>query len=553
MNQCDKELFNFYGRQGIIEKVVIASGKKDSPNAIIIAPTGSGKTTFLKSIAYKSEKGEIKSFPPKSIVMHYYDAGQKPVTLLNELIRKENPPKAILLDDFSNYVAEDTGFITFIKRANANGISIITTSTPQAYKDFHEKKLFTPITLPKLQATETNDIVANHINDYKNYHNVDIPQELIAHITRNASIYLRGKVSPQRELNLLDAACSSAKNNNEPKLRLEDIHNAVNILANRTNNNIITSNNAFEEIVGQTEAKQIITDRLNAAALGLYDERRPRNIFMFVGPSGVGKTMLAEKIPEYLGKDPHEDLLELAMEEYTQPHEASRLIGAPPGYIGYDEGGILTNFIMKHPDGIIIFNEIEKAHPEVTQTLLSILDTGYVNDSQGNRINSTGTTIIFTSNEGYNNPQANKTIGFNQQKPNHQEQTNYIKNQLINKLGAPFIGRMDETILFTQLTPEETKQALLKNANRLLTNYSEKFNVTINELINPTQLNKTIQQLIEENKTTQTGIRGLWRSLEGKLNKHIRTHLLKELTNQQPNKPNHNQQEKPTQNNIQKA
>ena len=154
-----------------------------------------------------------------------------------------------------------------------------------------------------------------------------------------------------------------------------------------------------EKIIGQARAISVLSDAIRRARSGLKDPSRPIGSFVFVGPTGVGKTYLAKALAEYLFDDP-EALIRLDMSEYQESHTISRLIGAPPGYVGYDQAGELTESVRRRPYQVILFDEIEKAHPDIFNTLLQVMDDGRLTDARGRTVNFRNTVIILTSNLG---------------------------------------------------------------------------------------------------------------------------------------------------------
>src|SRR5690606_30506635 len=154
-----------------------------------------------------------------------------------------------------------------------------------------------------------------------------------------------------------------------------------------------------QQVIGQERAVSALSDAIRRARSGLKDPRRPIGSFIFVGPTGVGKTYLAKALAEYLFDDP-DALIRLDMSEYQERHTVSRLVGAPPGYIGYDQAGELTEAVRRRPYRVILFDEIEKAHPDVFNTLLQIMDDGRLTDTHGRTVDFRNTVIILTSNLG---------------------------------------------------------------------------------------------------------------------------------------------------------
>ena len=210
-----------------------------------------------------------------------------------------------------------------------------------------------------------------------------------------------------------------------------------------------------ERIIGQDEAIKAMADAIRRARSGLKDPRRPIGSFIFIGPSGVGKTELAKALAEFMFDD-EEALIRIDMSEYREQHTASRLFGAPPGYVGYEEGGQLTEAVRRRPYRVILFDEIEKAHPEVWNTLLQILDDGRLTDGQGHVVNFRNTVLIMTSNLGTEYVRRAGSLGFLQPTDSEEVRQSHekITKALKDTFRPEFINRIDEIITFSPLGKE---------------------------------------------------------------------------------------------------
>jgi ATP-dependent Clp protease ATP-binding subunit ClpC len=211
-----------------------------------------------------------------------------------------------------------------------------------------------------------------------------------------------------------------------------------------------------ERIIGQDEAIHAISDAIRRARSGLKDPRRPIGSFIFIGPSGVGKTELAKALAEFLFDD-EDAMVRLDMSEYREQHTASRLFGAPPGYVGYEEGGQLTEAVRRRPYRVILFDEIEKAHPEVWNALLQILDDGRLTDGQGRLVDFRNTVLIMTSNLGTEYVRRSGTLGFLQTSNNAEDRMSEekINTALKSTFRPEFLNRIDEIIMFSPLSLEQ--------------------------------------------------------------------------------------------------
>ena len=209
-----------------------------------------------------------------------------------------------------------------------------------------------------------------------------------------------------------------------------------------------------KRVIGQDEAIRAVSDAVRRSRAGLQDPKRPIGSFIFLGTTGVGKTELARALAEYLFDD-EQMMTRIDMSEYQEKFSVSRLIGAPPGYVGYDEGGQLTEAVRRKPYSVVLFDEIEKAHPDVFNTLLQVLDDGRLTDSKGRTVNFKNTLIIMTSN--------------------------LRQEQLRTAMRPEFLNRIDEIITFQPLKQEEIRQVVqlqLKNIQRMLDQQEIRLEVT---------------------------------------------------------------------------
>ncbi|MFN2147030.1 MAG: ATP-dependent Clp protease ATP-binding subunit [Anaerolineales bacterium] len=213
-----------------------------------------------------------------------------------------------------------------------------------------------------------------------------------------------------------------------------------------------------ERIIGQEEAIHALSDAIRRARAGLKDPRRPIGSFIFLGSSGVGKTEMAKALAEFMFDD-EDALVRVDMSEYREQHTVSRLFGAPPGYVGYEEGGQLTEAVRRRPFRVVLFDEIEKAHPEVWNSLLQILDDGRLTDGQGRVVDFRNTVLIMTSNLGTEFVTRSGTLGFLKSgEAEEREAEEKIERELKDTFRPEFLNRVDEVIIFSKLTLEDMEQ-----------------------------------------------------------------------------------------------
>jgi ATP-dependent Clp protease ATP-binding subunit ClpB len=229
-----------------------------------------------------------------------------------------------------------------------------------------------------------------------------------------------------------------------------------------------------ERVIGQGEAVELVSDAVLRARAGIKDPNRPIGSFIFLGPTGVGKTELVKALAETLF-DSEEHMIRIDMSEYMEKHSVSRLVGAPPGYVGFEEGGQLTEAVRRNPYSVILLDEIEKAHPEVFNILLQMLDDGRITDSQGRTINCKNTVIIMTSNIGSHFLlQSNRVDGGIEEE---------IKDQVFKELRGhfrpEFLNRVDDIVLFKPLTKQEIVEIVDKMVHQLQVRLTEQ-NIVLN-------------------------------------------------------------------------
>ncbi|MBS1403558.1 MAG: ATP-dependent Clp protease ATP-binding subunit [Oscillospiraceae bacterium] len=352
---------------------------------------------------------------------------------------------------------------------------------------------------------------------YENYHKVHISSEAIQSAVDMSVRYVNDRCLPDKAIDLIDEAASkvhirngkkglnglaeeltalidrnipkkgslaeavASENTALPTVTAEDIAEilsaATGIPASRISEDeskrlIGLEEELHKRVIGQNEAVSAVANAVRRSRAGLRDPKRPVGSFIFSGPSGVGKTELAKALAASLF-DSEKALIRFDMSEYMEKHSVSRLIGSPPGYVGYDEGGQLTEQVRRRPYSVILFDEIEKAHPDVSNILLQILEDGILTDSQGRRISFANTVIILTSNIGAKELTDKSSLGFGSSVMTAAEENKRIKAEVTKELKKFFrpemLGRIDETIVFGKLDGNETESLARKLLDELRT------------------------------------------------------------------------------------
>ena len=313
----------------------------------------------------------------------------------------------------------------------------------------------------------------------------------------------------KRELELIMSKRNEKNNQKITKITEEDIAEVLSRWTGIPTKRITESENErlknlkeelHKRIIGQNEAVEAVAKSIIRSRLGINDLNRPIGSFLFLGPTGVGKTELSKALAEILFEN-EKAIIKLDMSEYMEAHSISKIIGSPPGYIGYETGGQLTEKIRKKPYSVILFDEIEKAHPDVMNILLQILEDGKLTDSQGREVNFKNTIIIMTSNIGAKYITNNKTLGFTEDKienkKEYEESSKEVIKELKRELRPEFINRIDDIMVFHKLSDEELKniaKIMIENLEKKLK--EQQYIVKIN----PRTIEKIINNISEEDK-----------------------------------------------------
>lgn len=268
-----------------------------------------------------------------------------------------------------------------------------------------------------------------------------------------------------------------------------------------------------ERVIGQQEAVSAVSKAIKRGRVGLKDPNRPIGSFLFLGPTGVGKTELSKALSQVLfGTE--EAMIRIDMSEYMEKHSVSKMIGSPPGYVGYEEGGQLSEKVRQHPYSVLLFDEIEKAHEDVFNILLQVLDDGHITDSQGRKVDFKNTVIIMTSNAGASTIIEPKKLGFTKTedpKQNYEDMRSDVMDEIKHYFKPEFLNRIDDTIVFHPLEKEELMQIVELLVTQLQKRVKEQMNV---QLI---LTDEAKQHILEKGHNEKYGARPLKRALQTEL------------------------------------
>ena len=272
---------------------------------------------------------------------------------------------------------------------------------------------------------------------------------------KGSSIVIHDNTSPanggENATSNLRKEIASALNREKPCVDLMDDQDIRNMLESERDKLLRMEEQLHQRVIGQNEAVEAVANAIRRSRAGLSDPMRPIGSFLFLGPTGVGKTELAKALAENLFDD-EQNMVRIDMSEYMEKYSVSRLVGAPPGYVGYEEGGQLTEAVRRKPYSVILFDEIEKAHSDVFNILLQVLDDGRITDSQGRTVDFKNTIIIMTSNLG----SEYLLSGIDSEGNITEEAQNHVTSLLKSSFRPEFLNRLDEIVFYKPLTRQET-------------------------------------------------------------------------------------------------
>ncbi|MGN0584832.1 MAG: AAA family ATPase, partial [Ruminococcus sp.] len=368
-------------------------------------------------------------------------------------------------------------------------IKIIGATTTDEFHRFIEKdsaleRRFQPIKISEPDEDKCMTILRGLRKTYESFHEVKINDDVLRAAIDYSVRYIHDRSLPDKAIDLLDEACSrtrirSSEYDEESKIVMKsDVAAVVSVrtgipadkISEEQKQKLITLS---EELKKKVIGHDCAIDRLSAALIrartGLADSHKPIGCFLFTGPTGVGKTALAKALAQHLFDD-KSSFIRLDMSEYMEKHAVSKLIGAPPGYVGFEEGGRLCELVRNNPYSVILFDEIEKAHPDITHLLLQIMDDGTLTDSGGRKTDFTNTLLILTSNAGASKTNAGNTMGFVSADMDSKANESRYTEELKRYFSPEFLGRLDAIIPFSRLSSDNLKTI----ARQLLEELSER-------------------------------------------------------------------------------
>ena len=468
-----------------------------------------------------------------------------------------------------------------LKPSLARGeIQLIGATTIEEYRKYIEKdpaleRRFQPVTVEEPTMEETVEILKGLRKAYEKHHGVVITDEAVQAAVTLSERYINDRFLPDKAIDLLDEAAARKQlqgykipkaleelkiraeerdykkeqvevrqkfeqqrkrlqkkaGENATKVREEDIAEVVALwtripvqrLAEKESHRLLKLEHTLHQrVVGQDEAVQAVAKAIRRGRVGLKDPKRPIGSFLFLGPTGVGKTELSKTLAEVVfGSE--QAMIRVDMSEYMEKHSVSKLVGSPPGYVGYEEGGQLSEKVRRNPYSVILFDEIEKAHPDVFNILLQVLDDGHITDSRGRKVDFKNTILIMTSNAGASSIMSPKKLGFaavDDEKRNYQVMKDNVMEEVRRIFKPEFLNRIDEIIVFHSLNKDHVKKIAGILLNEFSRRCKEQLNITL-------EVRPSAKELISEAGFDEKyGARPLKRAIQTKVEDALAQEIL---------------------------
>jgi ATP-dependent Clp protease ATP-binding subunit ClpA len=496
-------LFPFIGREKEIEEIKRVLGRSFRNNVLIVGPTGVGKTTLAQAIKnYLEDARLFQLFSGNSI---FFDQ------IVSILADAEGKKTLFFLDELFTFESGQ------IKYAIDNS-QVIGTANDVSFRKFAQENpgLVSKFEIIQLNEPPTNELI-EILSAQQQYLEKDIQinweSDFVDELINLAKRYIPEQSFPAKGISLLEESVLHAKTQGVPQITKE----MVRVIVSQKTNIPIGSLTELDKkdlstlpsklatkVKGQDEAIEKVAKVIQRSRLGLGKKNKPIGSFLFVGPSGVGKTELAKAVAQEVFGD-FENMVRIDMSEFSEAHTVQKLVGAPPGYIGFEEGGQLTNPIKAKPYNLVLLDEIEKAHPRVFDIFLQVLDDGRLTDGQGKIVDFKNTIIIATSNAGIED-----ILDLINEGKNQKEIEKELKEILQDYFRIEFINRFDGVIIFNSLKQDALQKIAILQVEKLQTELAKRnigFSVS----------KETIERIAQEGYDPRYGARGLIRVIQDRI------------------------------------
>jgi|SaaInl5LU_22_DNA_1037371.scaffolds.fasta_scaffold09004_4 ATP-dependent Clp protease ATP-binding subunit ClpA len=534
------------GRSEEIESIALALGRRSKNNVLMVGEPGVGKTAIAEGLAWKIVNDDVPNFL-KEYNVYNLDigsllAGSKYRGDFEErfklvLAGLKGKGKTIMFIDEAHMISgagagggnSSNDLANMLKPALSKGnIKVVASTTWEEYRKYFEKdralmRRFQRVTIDEPTPEVTKDILRGIKKYYEDYHATTITEEAIEEAVKLSVKYQSDKKLPDKAIDLIDVACSRF---NLKEVEGEKIVSDSNIqfelskmlnlpeeqVAERETENLAKlDSNLKKQVYGQDEAIDSIVDKILVSQAGLKPDDKPVGSFVFMGPTGTGKTETAKQLSNALGVK----LVRFDMSEYQEKHSVSKLLGSPPGYVGHEEkGGLLIEKIQEAPNCVLLLDEIEKAHPDVSQVLLQIMDNGKVTGSNGKEADARNCILILTTNLGAKDAEKN-IIGFD----NDFDADNYEDKELKKFFAPEFRNRLDGVVTFAKLG----KEVMMKIVGKFLL---ELKNMVKDKKVDIDITNEALDYLVDKGFDPKMGARPLQRVIDKDIKRPLSRELL---------------------------
>lgn len=470
------------GRDKEIKRVLQILSRRSKNNPVLVGEPGTGKTAVVEGLAHSLLCGDVpedlanlKLYQLDFSIIESINNGEEIMRkLVDEL--KQDPQIVLFIDEIHILIStcncSNNSIANMLKPEMARGtIKILGATTLDEYTKHIEKdkafeRRFQKVIVDEPSIDDAIAILQGIKNRFENHHCVNIPNDVVECAVKLSHRYITDRRLPDKAIDLLDEAASCIRmERSSDTLSLKDVMKVV------TNWTGIPMQSMSEDdterlrhieeclhnsVIGQDKAITAVANAIRRSRMGLNDASRPIGSFLFLGTTGVGKTELCKALAEFLFRS-RDMIVRIDMSEYQQEHSTARLFGAPPGYIGYEQGGQLTEAVRRKPYSLVLFDEIEKANPKIFETLLQVLDDGRMTDGQGRVVDFKNTIVVMTSNMGQDVIMRNLT-GKIPDEMQIEQTSEAVLSQLRLRVAPEFINRIDNIVMFMPLTCSDVCQ-----------------------------------------------------------------------------------------------
>lgn len=475
------------GRDKELERTVQVLCRRRKNNPLLVGESGVGKTAIAEGLAWRIVQGDVPEVM-KDCTIYSLDIGsllagtkyrgdfEKRFKALLKQLEQDNS-SILFIDEIHTIIGAGAASGGQVDAANlikpllsSGKIRVMGSTTYQEFSNIFEKdralaRRFQKIDITEPSLDETVQILNGLKPKYEAHHDVRYTAKAVRAAVELAVKYINDRHLPDKAIDVIDEAGARARlmpaSKRKKTVNVADIESVVARIARIPEQSVSASDRDTLKnlgdrlkmlVFGQDNAIEALTEAIKMSRAGLGQDRKPVGSFLFAGPTGVGKTEVTVQLAKALGIE----LLRFDMSEYMERHTVSRLIGAPPGYVGFDQGGLLTDAVIKHPHAVVLLDEIEKAHPDVFNLLLQVMDNGMLTDNNGRKADFRNVVLVMTTNAGVRETER-KSIGLI-----HQDNSTDAMEEIKKIFTPEFRNRLDNIIWFRHLSPEVIHQVVDK-------------------------------------------------------------------------------------------